>query len=427
MKLWNKGYSISDKIEQFTVGNDRELDLRLARYDVLGSMAHANMLRQVGLLTEEDNTALQSAMKQLLEEIEAGDFTIEQDFEDVHSKVEHWLTERVGEAGKKIHTARSRNDQVLVDLHLWAREALEATLEEVQRLFDRLMALAETHADKGMPGYTHMQVAMPSSFGVWFSAYAETLVDDVVLLKAAHKIANQNPLGSAAGYGSSFPIDREMTTKELGFADLRYNVVAAQMSRGRLEKTVAAALSSLAATLNKLATDICLYMGQDFGFLTFPDHLTTGSSIMPHKKNPDVWELVRGQTNRLQAVPTELALMTTNQPSGYHRDYQLLKDVLFPATDRMMACLDLATYMLEHIVVKEDLLAAPKYDLLFTVEVVNKLVTEGTPFRDAYRQVGEAVQNGTYVPDRNVQHSHAGSIGNLCLDQIRAKMTQATA
>ncbi|HAA17460.1 MAG TPA: argininosuccinate lyase, partial [Cytophagales bacterium] len=314
MKLWQKDISVSEKIEQFTVGNDRELDLQLARYDVQGSMAHANMLAQVGLLPAEDNAALQAGLKELLGQIEAGEFEIEPQFEDVHSKVEFWLTEKVGEAGKKIHTARSRNDQVLVDLHLWARDQVKETLTEMGRLFDRLMALAEEHADQGMPGYTHMQVAMPSSFGLWFSAYAETLIDDVLLWQAAYGTANQNPLGSAAGYGSNFPIDREQTTQELGFATLRYNVVAAQMSRGRLEKAMGFAFSSVAATLNKLATDICLYMGQDFGFITFPDHLTTGSSIMPHKKNPDVWELIRGQTNRLQAVPNELSLMTTNQP-----------------------------------------------------------------------------------------------------------------
>ncbi|MEL6537513.1 MAG: argininosuccinate lyase, partial [Bacteroidota bacterium] len=339
----------------------------------------------------------------------------------VHSKVEFWLTEKVGEAGKKIHTARSRNDQVLVDLHLWARDQVKEVLAETGLLFDQLMKLAEAHADKGMPGYTHMQVAMPSSFGVWFSAYAETLIDDVLQWNAAFSTANQNPLGSAAGYGSNFPIDREMTTQELAFGTLRYNVVAAQMSRGRLEKAMSFAISSLAATLNKLATDICLYMGQDFGFVTFPDHLTTGSSIMPHKKNPDVWELIRGQTNRLQAVPTELSLMTTNQPSGYHRDYQLLKDVLFPAMTRLHSCLDLSTYMLAHIQVKEGLLQKEKYDLLFTVEAVNAKVVAGVPFRDAYREVGAAVEAGTYQPNRDLNHTHQGSLGNLCLPEIRKK------
>ena len=425
MKLWQKDYSISEKIERFTVGNDRELDLQLAYYDVVGSQAHANMLAKVGLLSSEENAQLQAAMAELLRSIEAGEFVIEESFEDVHSKVEHWLTERVGDAGKKIHTARSRNDQVLVDLHLWARDKVKHQLSEMGRLFEELMLLAKTHASKGLPGYTHMQVAMPSSFGLWFSAYAETLVDDVALWQAAYQFANQNPLGSAAGYGSSFPIDREATTQELGFQTMRYNVVAAQMSRGRLEKALSYAMASTASTLNKLATDICLYMGQDFGFLTFPDHLTTGSSIMPHKKNPDVWELIRGQTNRLQAVPTELSLMTTNQPSGYHRDFQLLKDVLFPALDRLDACLDLATYMLQHISVREGLLDQKKYDLLFTVEAVNAHVVEGMPFRDAYKEVGKAVAEGSYQANRDLDHSHQGSLGNLCLPQIREKWLRA--
>lgn len=424
MKLWQKDYNISDRIERFTVGNDRELDLQLAKYDVLGSQAHAHMLAKVGLITSKENESLQLALTQLLAEIEAGEFIIEDSFEDVHSKVEHWLTEKLGVAGKKIHTARSRNDQVLVDLHLWVKDTIQLVVEEIKVLFDKLLMLAKAHEKKGMPGYTHMQVAMPSSFGLWFSAYAETLIDDVILFNAAHKIADQNPLGSAAGYGSSFPIDRYETTKRLSFHTLRYSAVAAQMSRGRLEKSMAYAIASVSGTLNKLATDICLYMGQDFGFLTFPDHLTTGSSIMPHKKNPDVWELIRGQTNRLQSVPTELHMMTTNQPSGYHRDFQLLKEVIIPASNTLQSCLDLASFMLDHIVVKDQLLHQSKYDLLYTVEAVNSLVVSGIPFRDAYRSVGADIESGTYQANRDMHHTHEGSLGNLCIKEIREKMSQ---
>ncbi len=422
MFLWNKGFQPDEAIERFTVGQDRNLDLRLARYDVQGSIAHIQMLRSIGLLTQEELDLLLPALHDIAAQIERGEFTIADGVEDVHSQVEFMLTDRLGDIGKKIHSGRSRNDQVLVDLKLFFRDELKRISRSVGHLFDRLIELSEAHKDKLMPGYTHLQVAMPSSFGLWFGAYAETLTDDMQLLAAAYAIADQNPLGSAAGYGSSFPLDREMTTSLLGFARPHYNVVAAQMSRGKTERAVAAAVSAIASTLGHLAMDVCMWMCNNFGFISFPDELTTGSSIMPHKKNPDVFEIMRGKCNRLQAVPGELALMTANLPLGYNRDLQLMKDVIFPATDTLIDCLDMATYMLGEIRVKEGIMEDPRYDYIYTVEDVNRMVLDGVPFRDAYRRVGEAVQQGRYKPTREVHHTHIGSIGNPGNDRIAAKM-----
>ncbi len=422
MKLWNKGFEPDKAIEKFTIGQDRELDLRLAKYDVQGSMAHIKMLESIGLLTKEELDTLLPALKEIAEEIENGKFTIEEGVEDVHSQVEFLLTERLGDVGKKIHSGRSRNDQVLVDLKLFFRDELKHISESIQHLFNRLIELSEKHKDKLMPGYTHLQVAMPSSFGLWFGAYAEALTDDMNMVVAAYNIANQNPLGSAAGYGSSFPLDREMTTELLHFANPHYNVVAAQMSRGKTERAVAAAIGTVASTLGHLAMDVCMWMCNNFAFVSFPDELTTGSSIMPHKKNPDVFEIMRGKCNRLQSIQNEIALLTANLPLGYNRDLQLMKDILFPASSELIECLDMATYMLGEIRVKENILEDSKYDYIFTVEDVNRLVLEGMPFRDAYKKIGMEVQNGTYKPHRGVDHSHLGSIGNLANDRIKAKM-----
>lgn len=421
-KLWDKGFEPDKMIEEYTVGDDRRLDLRLARYDVEGSLAHIAMLEKIGLLTADELQTLSEGLQQIAAEIEAGQFEIEPDTEDVHSQVELLLTRRLGDAGKKIHAGRSRNDQVLVDLKLFLRDELRQSARGVRALFDRLQELSERHKDVLMPGYTHLQIAMPSSFGLWFGAYAETLVDDERLVAAAWHIANQNPLGSAAGYGSSFPLDREMTTRLMGFEEMHYNVVAAQMSRGKSERAAAAAIAAVAATVGRLAMDVCLMMSQNFGFVTLPDELTTGSSIMPHKKNPDVFEIMRGRCNRLQALPNEIALLMTNLPVGYHRDLQLLKDILFPATDELRRTLAMCDFMLAHLRVNERILDDPKYDYLFTVEDVNRLTLAGVPFREAYRQIGQAVQEGTYRPTRTVHHTHAGSIGNLCTEQIRRKM-----
>lgn len=421
-QLWNKGFEPDQLIENFTVGRDRELDLRLARYDVQGSMAHIKMLQKIGLLTAEELEQLLPALQEIADMIEDGRFTIEEGVEDVHSQVEFLLTAKLGDVGKKIHSGRSRNDQVLVDLKLFFRDELRHISDAVNRLFERLQALSEEHRDKLMPGYTHLQVAMPSSFGLWFGAYAEALTDDMQMLVAAYNIANQNPLGSAAGYGSSFPLDREMTTDLLGFANPHYNVVAAQMSRGKTERAVASAVAAIASTLGHLAMDVCMWMCSNFGFVKFPDELTTGSSIMPHKKNPDVFEIMRGKCNRLQSLPNELTILTANLPLGYNRDLQLMKDILFPATTELIECLDMATFMLEHISVKDDILADSRYDYIFTVEDVNRLVLQGVPFRDAYRQIGIAVQESTYRPTRSVNHTHLGSIGNLATDAIAAKM-----
>ena len=421
MKLWSKGFEPDKMIEQFTVGNDRELDLRLARYDVQGSMAHIRMLESIGLLKSDELEVLLKALGEIAEVIERGEFRIEDGVEDVHSQVEFMLTARLGDIGKKIHSGRSRNDQVLVDLKLFMRDELRRIAKAVERLFTRLQALSEEHKDKLMPGYTHLQVAMPSSFGLWFGAYAESLVDDMQMLAAAYNVAKQNPLGSAAGYGSSFPLDREMTTRLLGFETLHYNVVAAQMSRGKTERAASMAIASIASTLGHLAMDVCMWMCQNFGFVSFPDELTTGSSIMPHKKNPDVFEIMRGKCNRLQAVPNEIALLTANLPLGYNRDLQLLKDIIFPATTELIECLDMAEFMLRHIRVKDGIVNDPRYDYLFTVEEVNRLVLEGMPFREAYKKVGLEVQDGSYRPVREVHHTHAGSISNLCNEEIARK------
>jgi len=423
MKLWEKGIPTDIKTDLFTVGNDRELDLLLAEYEVVGSMAHAKMLAKTGLLTTEEAQDLVMALEDILTDIKKGDFFIEQSFEDVHSKVEYLLIERLGDTGKKIHTARSRNDQVLVDVHLFLKAELTAIKQQTNELFELLMAKAEANKDILLPGYTHFQVAMPSSFGMWFSAYAESLVDDVVMLNAALSVADQNPLGSAAGYGSSFPIDRTFTTQELGFNTLKYNSVAAQMSRGKAEKTAAFAMASVAGTLSKLAMDICLYLSQNFSFITLPQHLTTGSSIMPHKKNPDIFELIRGKCNKIQALPYELTLITNNLPSGYHRDFQLLKEGLFPALQTLKSCLEMAVFSIKEIEPNKTILDDKKYDYLFTVDALNELVTSGVPFRDAYKIVGEQVENNSFTSPKATKHTHEGSINNLCLNEIQAKMT----
>ncbi len=422
MKLWSKGFEPDKMVEKFTVGKDRELDLQLAKHDVAGSMAHIKMLQSIGLLTAEELAVLLGGLEQIAQEVAGGEFVIEPNVEDVHSQVELLLTQRLGDVGKKIHAGRSRNDQVLVDLKLFFREEIQHIAQGSQALFDTLISLSEKHKNVLMPGYTHLQIAMPSSFGLWFGAYAEALVDDMQQLAAAYKIANQNPLGSAAGYGSSFPLNRSMTTELLGFETLHYNVIAAQMSRGKTERALSAAMSSMAATLGRFAMDVCLYMSQNFGFISFPDSLTTGSSIMPHKKNPDVFELIRGKCNRLQAVPNEVALLCTNLPGGYHRDMQLLKEIMFPAIEELLSCLHMADFMLHNISVKENILEDKKYDYLFTVEDVNRMALEGTPFREAYKTVGLQVQEGTYKPSKSVKHTHEGSIGNLCNDKIVEKM-----
>ena len=422
MKLWNKGFEIDKYIEDYTVGADRELDLRLAKYDIEGSMAHIKMLETIGLLEKSELEQLLTALAELLEEARKGNFVIEDGVEDVHSQVEMLLTRKLGDMGKKIHSGRSRNDQVLVDLKLFMRDELRDVARHTKQLFDRLIALSEEHKATLMPGYTHLQIAMPSSFGLWFGAYAESLVDDMRLVVAAYDTANQNPLGSAAGYGSSFPLNREMTTELLGFNTLHYNAVAAQMSRGKTERAAAFAIASLASTVGRFAMDMCLFMCQNFGFISFPDNLTTGSSIMPHKKNPDVFEITRGKCNRLQAVPNEIALLTANLPLGYHRDMQLLKDIIFPATRQICEVMAMCDFMLQHIRVNKDILQDKKYDYLFTVEDVNRLVLSGVPFREAYREVGISVQEGNYTPTREVNHTHAGSIGNLCNDRIEEKM-----
>jgi argininosuccinate lyase len=429
--LWNKGVSATQIVEDFTVGNDRELDLKLAKYDVLGSKAHIAMLAEVGLLKKDEEQILQKELDNILGQIEAGSFVMEDEAEDIHSQIEILLTRKLGAIGKKIHSGRSRNDQVLVDLKLYMRDELDKLAEEVKTLFAQYQELSERHKEVLLPGYTHAQVAMPSSFGLWFGAYAETLADDMVMIRAARKIVDQNPLGSAAGYGSSFPLDRKMTTRLLQFGDLHYNSIAAQMSRSKAEKAVAAALAAVSSTLNKFAADCCMYMCTNFKFISFPDSLTTGSSIMPHKKNPDVWEMVRAKTNRLQSVQNEIALLTTNQPHGYHRDYQLLKDILFPAFELMHSCLRMTSYMLEHIIVNEHIIDQDsKYDPMFTVEVVNNKVVSGVPFRDAYREVGIAVQEGRFSFDKpaaasELAHTHEGSMGNLCTEEIKEKMEKA--
>ncbi|GAA3596591.1 argininosuccinate lyase [Flavivirga amylovorans] len=421
MKLWDKGISIDKKIEQFTVGNDREIDIHIAKYDVIASKAHAKMLQKIGIITVEELVELLGGLKVLENQIENGTFVIDPQFEDVHSKIEFELTKSLGEVGKKIHTARSRNDQVLVALHLYYKENLGIIKEKTKSFFTTLLELAETHKDKVLPGYTHLQVAMPSSFGLWFSAYAELMIDDVYLLNAAIQTVDQNPLGSAAGYGSSFPIDRELTTKEMDFSTLKYNVVAAQMSRGKSERTIAASLGSLSNTMSRFAMDICLYMSQNFGFISFPDELTTGSSIMPHKKNPDVFELIRGKCNKIQALQSEMILITNNLPSGYHRDFQLLKENIIAAFEEVKDILDIFNYSIQQIIVKNIDINSDLYKYLFTVDNINTLVVEGQSFREAYQKIGGEVQDGTYVPDTSKHHTHVGSIHNLSLDKIRAK------
>ncbi len=419
MKLWQKGEEIDEIFERFTVGKDRELDLYLAKYDVQGSMAHAKMLGKVGILTEGETEQLVEALEGLASKIEEGSFEINDDVEDVHSQIEYELIQILGDLGKKIHTGRSRNDQVLTALKLFAKSGIESIADKLIFLFDVLISKSEEYKDVLMPGYTHMQVAMPSSFGLWFGAYAESLVDDLVLLRAAHQISNKNPLGSAAGYGSSFPIDRDFTTKELGFAKPDHNAVYAQMTRGKMEKAVAMALSSVGGTLSKMAMDICLFNGQDFGFFKLPIKFTTGSSIMPHKHNPDGFELLRAKANQLQALPYSLTLVTNNLPSGYHRDMQQLKEQFIPAFDLMNDCLTMASAMIKDIQVNEALLEDVKYDLLFSVEMVNELVQQGLPFRDAYLEVAKRIQEGSYEPNRRLSHTHLGSTGNLGNDRIK--------
>jgi len=413
MKLWDKGFSTDKKIDHFTVGNDRELDLVLAKYDVIASKAHAKMLGKVGLIQEKEAELLVKELDAIAKSIEKEAFTIEDSFEDMHSKIEFLLTEKLGDTGKKIHTARSRNDQVLVAMHLYLKDEITKVKTMVKSLFDLLLALAEKHQKVLLPGYTHLQIAMPSSFGLWFSAYAENLIDDLYFLDAAYKVADQNPLGSAAGYGSSFPIDRSFTTDELAFSTQKYNVVAAQMSRGKVEKATAFGIASIAATLSKFAMDITLYMSQNFDFISFPDELTTGSSIMPHKKNPDVFELVRGKCNKLQAIPNQLTLIINNLPSGYHRDLQLVKETIVPAIQDMKACLEIMTFSLKEIKVKSDILKDPKYDYLFSVDTLNEMVKNGMPFRDAYKTMGKAIENGNFKPKKDIEHTHEGSLGNL--------------
>lgn len=425
MKLWDKGYSIDKKIDVFTVGNDRALDEVLARYDVIGNRAQTVMLNKIGVLTDDELKDILRELDVIAADIEKGGFTIGDEFEDVHSKIEFMLTERLGDTGKKIHTARSRNDQVLTDMHLYVRDELLHIRDGVKRLFDLLLGLSEKYKDVLLPGYTHLQVAMPSSFGLWFGAYAESLVDDVYMIGAAYRVADQNPLGSAAGYGSSFPIDREETTRQMGFSQMKVNSVAAQMGRGKLEKTAAFAMASVAGTLSKMAMDVCLYMSQNFGFVSFPDELTTGSSIMPHKKNPDVFELIRAKCNRVQALPNELILIQNNLPSGYQRDLQLLKECFVPAVSMLKSCLEMAAFMLENIRVSEGLLDDERYKYVFSVEEVNRLVLSGMPFRDAYKKVGREIQDGVFTPEKNVVHTHIGSLGNLRNDMIAAKMEKA--
>ena len=422
MKLWEKNIQVTEEIDRFTVGHDRELDLYLAPYDILGSIAHVCMLHSIHLIADDELPLLLTELKALYHEAAAGRFVIEDGVEDVHSQVELMLTRKLGDVGKKIHSGRSRNDQVLVDLRLFTRDRLRRIAACVQRLFDALLAQSERYKAVLMPGYTHLQVAMPSSFGLWFGAYAESLADDMLLLEAAYRMTNRNPLGSAAGYGSSFPLDRDMTTRLLGFDTMDYNVVYAQMGRGKTERNVAFALAGIAGTVAKLAMDACLFNSQNFGFVTLPPECTTGSSIMPHKKNPDVFELIRARMNRLQALPQQVVLMMNNLPCGYFRDLQEIKEVFLPAFDQAEECLDMATYIVERIRVNEQLMDDARYDAMFSVEEVNRLVAAGMPFRDAYRKVGLDIEAGRFKPCKEVHHTHAGSMGNLCNDRIKAFM-----
>ena len=423
-KLWAKNFEINKEIERFTVGRDREMDLYLAKYDVLGSMAHITMLESIGLLEADELKQLLAELRNIYDICERGEFCIEDDIEDVHSQVELMLTRKLGDMGKKIHSGRSRNDQVLVDLKLFTRRQLKMVAEDVRTLFDHLQRQSERYRDVLMPGYTHLQVAMPSSFGLWFGAYAESLVDDLMFLQAAYRMTNRNPLGSAAGYGSSFPLRRQMTTDLLGFDSMDYNVVYAQMGRGKTERNVAFALASIAGTVSKLAFDACLFNSQNFGFVRLPKECTTGSSIMPHKKNPDVFELTRARCNKLQALPQQIMLIMNNLPSGYFRDLQIIKEVFLPAFDELRDCLRMTSYIVERIEVNEHILSDPRYDLMFSVEEVNRLATEGMPFRDAYKKVGMDIEAGRFTPHKEVHHTHEGSIGNLCNKEIRALMEQ---
>ena len=421
-KLWEKNIDVNPEIERFTVGRDRELDLLLARYDVLGSLAHSKMLESIGLLTSEEMQNLHAELRNIYGIIEQGGFVIEEGVEDVHSQVELMLTRTLGDTGKKIHSGRSRNDQVLVDLKLFTRHELQEICEAVVALFDALQEQSEKHKNVLMPGYTHLQVAMPSSFGLWFGAYAESLADDMLFLQAAYKMCNRNPLGSAAGYGSSFPLNRTMTTELLGFDSMNYNVVYAQMGRGKCEKNIAFALASVAGTLSKLAFDACMFNSQNFGFVKLPAECTTGSSIMPHKKNPDVFEIMRAKCNRLQALPMDITMIMNNLPSGYFRDLQVIKELFLPAFAELEECLAMATYIIERIEVNKEILNDSRYDAMFSVEEVNRLATEGMPFRDAYKKVGLNIEAGTFTPNKNVHHTHEGSIGNLCNEEIRKIM-----
>ena len=421
-KLWQKDKASLKEVEKFTVGKDQEMDMYMARFDVLGSLAHIRMLESIGLLKDSELKVLSAELKNIYDKIDAGEFSLEKGVEDIHSQVEIELTKKRGEVGKKIHSGRSRNDQVLLDIKLYLRYEIEEVVKEVKNLFALLISQSEKFKEHLLPGYTHLQLAMPSSFGLWFGAYAESLVDDLITVEAAYRVVNKNPLGSAAGYGSSFPLNRKMTTTLLGFDDLNYNVVYAQMGRGKTERIVASALSNVAATLGKLSMDACLFLNQNFGFISFPDELTTGSSIMPHKKNPDVFELIRAKCNQLQALPNDIALCTANLPSGYHRDMQLLKEMVFPAIRNLKDCIQMAHLMLSNIVVKENILADEKYKFLFSVEEVNKLVLSGTPFRDAYKKIGLDIEQGNYNPTVQINHTHEGSIGNLCLEEINRSM-----
>jgi argininosuccinate lyase len=426
VKLWSKnnGKIVKENIENFTVGKDRELDVHLSLFDVYGSMAHAVMLESIQLLSSEELEKILLECKNIAKEILADNFTIEDHVEDVHSQIELTLTKSLGDTGKKIHSGRSRNDQVLVDLKMFLRYKIEGITNQVHSLFNTLIEKSNKHKDDLLPGYTHLQIAMPSSFGLWFGAYAESLVDDLILLQSAYKIVNKNPLGSGAGYGSSFPLNRTLTTNLLGFDDLNYNVVYAQMTRGKMEYAVSSALSNLANTLSKLAMDVCLYNSQNFGFIKLPEEITTGSSIMPHKKNPDVAEILRGKTNLLKNLPTQVNSLLSNLPSGYHRELQLLKELIMPAFDSFSECLEITEFMIKEMEVKKDILKDPKYDLIFSVENVNNLVVQGTPFRDAYRITGEGINDGKFVPDRDLNHTLEGSIGNLCNDAIAENMKE---
>lgn len=422
MKLWQKDKASLKEVEKFTVGNDRDLDIYLAPFDVLGSLAHTKMLESVGLLTKDELIVLEVALKEIYQQISKGNFQLDEGVEDIHSQVELMLTHKLGDTGKKIHSARSRNDQVLVDLKLFLRNEIEKLVHSTKEFFDLLILQSEKYRADLLPGYTHLQLAMPSSFGLWFGAYAESLVDDLITLEAVYRVVNKNPLGSAAGYGSSFPINRTMTTNLLGFEDLNYNVVYAQMGRGKTERIVASALANIAASLSKLSMDACLYLNQNFAFISFPDELTTGSSIMPHKKNPDVFELIRAHCNRILALPNEIMLMTVNLPSGYQRDLQLLKEHIIPAFENLQSCLQMAGLMLSNIQVKKDLLRDEKYKYLFSVEEVNKLVLQGIPFRDAYKKIGLDIEAGNFNYTPATAHTHEGSIGNLCNKQIQQMM-----